>query len=135
MKPLRVFLDANILFSASLGRGVVHTLTEALRLRHEAVTAQLAVGEAKRNFARKSPQALAGLDAALIQVVIVSEFGLPHGLDLPVNDGHLLGIAIAHGCTHFLSGDKRHFGSLCGKNIQGVTILNPTMLLAHPALL
>ena len=135
MKPLRVFLDANILFSASLGRGTVPTLTEALRLRHEAVTAQLAVDEAQRNLTRKSPSALAGLEAALAQVVIVSDYGLPHGLDLPVNDSHLLGIAIAHSCTHFLSGDKRHFGSLYGKNIQGVMILSPSMLLAHPALL
>jgi hypothetical protein len=135
MKPLRVFLDANILFSASLGRGVVHTLTEALRLRHEAVTTQLAVDEAKRNLAHKSPPALTGLESALTGVLIVSDFSLPHGLDLPVNDGHLLGVAIAQGCTHFLSGDKRHFGSLCGKNIKGVIVLNPTMLLAHPALL
>ncbi|HTB62016.1 MAG TPA: hypothetical protein VK737_00395 [Opitutales bacterium] len=135
MKPLRVFLDANILFSASLGRGVVPTLTEALRLRHQTFTAQLAVEEAKRNLARKSPKALAGLDAALVQVVIVSEFGLPHGLDLPANDGQLLGIAIAQGCTHFLSGDKRHFGAHYGKNIQGVIVLSPTMLFAHPDLL
>jgi uncharacterized protein len=134
MKPLRVFLDANILFSASSGRGVVHTLTEALRLRHETFTAQLAVDEAKRNLARKSPRALPGLDAALAQVLIVPERDFPVGLGLPANDSHLLGAAIAHGCTHFLSGDKRHFGPLYGQTIQGVTILSPAMLLVHPNL-
>jgi len=134
MKSLRVFLDANILFSASLPRGTVVTLAEALRLRHEAVTAQLAIDEARRNLARKQPQALSRLDAALIRVLIVSESDFIHGLALPTNDGVLLGTAIATDCTHFLSGDKRHFGPLYGQTIQGVTILSPAMLLMHPDL-
>lgn len=135
MKQLRVFFDANILFSASLGRGTVFTLTETVRELHEAVTAQLAVDEARRNLEHKLPKSAHGLTITLAHIQILPELDFPHGLDLPNNDGRLLGTAIAHHCTHFLTGDKRHFGSFYGTKVAHITIVSPTMLAASPDLL
>ena len=37
----------------------------------------------------------------------------------------ILSTAVEAGCTHFLTGDKRHFGKLCGRTVGGVLILTP----------
>ena len=54
---------------------------------------------------------------------------LPDGIDLPDKDAPLLTAAIESGCSHFLTGDKRHFGELYGREVAGVLVLTPAQYL------
>jgi len=128
MQTWRVFLDANILFSASLRRGMIATLVDALRLRHQVVTSGLAAAEARRNLSRKQPQALLTLDVVLTGLPLVPEPDHVHDLNLPSADSQVLSSAIAAACTHFLTGDKKHFGQYFGQKINGVLIIQPSAL-------
>ena len=86
------------------------TLVDALRLRHEVVTSGLAAAEARRNLSHKQPQSLPALDDILDGLPLVPEHDHAHDLNLPSADGQVLSSAIAAECTHFLTGDKKHFG-------------------------
>ncbi|HEY7787162.1 MAG TPA: DNA-binding protein, partial [Casimicrobiaceae bacterium] len=60
---MRVFLDANILFSAAKTAGAVRELLRLLRNDgHECCVDDYVVFEARRNLIAKGPQALAALD-------------------------------------------------------------------------
>jgi hypothetical protein len=60
---VRVFLDANILFSASNPKWLTGLLLEVLAGHGELVTSEFAIGEARRNVAGFSPDLLDGLEA------------------------------------------------------------------------
>ena len=60
---MRVFLDANILFSASNPKWLTRLLLEVLAGHGELVTSEFAIGEARRNVAGFSPDLLDGLEA------------------------------------------------------------------------
>ncbi len=135
MQTWRVFLDANILFSASLRRGMMATLVDALRLRHEVVTSELAVVEARRNLLRKQPRAVLALDDSLAGMRLVADRDHALDLHLPSADSLVLSSAIAAECTHFLTGDKKHFGPFFGQKIHGVLIFQPSALVLEKDLL
>ena len=60
---MRVFLDANVLFSAAASSGNVRVLIGLLLAReHECWVDAYVVNEARRNLARKQPASLAALD-------------------------------------------------------------------------
>lgn len=128
----RVFLDANVLFSAAytLGSRLV-VLWELAGV--ELVTSALAVEEARRNLQLQSPagiDTLANLAASLDLVAGAPKEALPEGVSLPAKDEPILAAAIACGATHLLTGDKRHFGDLFGQRIAGVLIQTPSQYLA-----
>jgi predicted nucleic acid-binding protein len=110
---VRVFLDANILFSAAAtpdGRAAL--LIEHARASDVAfLTCDLAVTEARRNLQAKSPARVGRLDVLLKRVeavptVTVGACPIP----LPAKDAPILLSAISAGATHFLTGDIRDFG-------------------------
>ena len=130
---MRIFLDANILFSAARADGAVRqllALTEAAR--HELWADTYVVEEARRNLAAKSPGGLAVLDAMTARITIVGCHAgaslLPDLISLPEKDRPVLESAIYHQCNILVTGDRTHFGPLFGKSIQGVSILSPAML-------
>ncbi len=43
---------------------------------------------------------------------------------LPEKDKPILAAAIAAGCAYLLTGDKRDFGHLYGKAVEGVTVID-----------
>ncbi len=49
-------------------------------------------------------------------------FGLPVSLD--EKERPLLCAAIRAGCTHFATGDRRHFGHLFGKAVERVQVMD-----------
>ena len=55
----------------------------------------------------------------------------PTGIILPEKDWPILLSAIRAKATHLLTGDRRHFGTLYGQTIGGVTVLRPADFLAH----
>ena len=130
---IRVFLDANVLFSAAwrFGSGLTRLWEqETLHL----LTSPYAATEAERNLSRKRPDALERLDALLRRVEITAALGvLDAGHGLPPKDEPILAAAIASHCAVLLTGDIADFGHIIGQTVQGVRILTVSMLLAEIA--
>lgn len=123
----RVFLDANVLFSAAYMEST--SLLQLWKLDGVVLlTSEYAVEEARRNLASHRPAGVRRLTRLLKPLVIVSE-GASHfeGIDeFPAKDRPIIGAAIAACATHLLTGDKRHFGKLFGKKKHGILVLAPS---------
>lgn len=123
----RIFLDANVLFSAAYlensGLGRLWRLEDA-----ELLSSAYAVEEARRNLALDRPPALARLERLTPKLALVNPPGnlkLPARVRLDSKDRLILLTAI-HGKADFLlTGDGRHFGHLYGKRVEGVMVLRP----------
>ena len=130
---MRVFLDANVLFSAAKSDGAIRELLEILvSSGHRLVADQYVLEEARRNLERKGAAALASLDE-LIGDVELAAFRPPARLPaaaraLPAKDAPVLAAAIRLRCEALVTGDRTHFGPLFGRSISGVTIYSPRML-------
>jgi uncharacterized protein len=125
----RVFLDANVLFSAAYrqGAGLLNLWKVA---DVELVTSGYAAEEARRNL--DTPDRRARLERLLAAVAIVAEAPstmLPTHVLLPNKDEPILRAAIATGATHLLTGDLRDFGRLLGRRIGGVLVQTPSEFL------
>jgi len=128
----RVFLDANVLFSAAStpdsGLRALWSLAGV-----ELVTSEFALEEARRNLLVHQPGSIAALDELSARMTITSALpgksALPGGLAVAEKDRPILAAAAAALCTHLLTGDTRHFGSLYGGKLQGVLIVTPAQYL------
>lgn len=112
--PERVFLDANVMFSAALGGESFGQLWVALRGGLISVcTSPQCLDEARRNVARKRPGAVERLELTLREVVTVAA---PLALvpwaegKLPEDDGWVLAGAVEAGAQVLLTGNTKHFG-------------------------
>jgi len=130
---MRIFLDANILFSAAKSSGAVRAFMAQLRTHgHTLVADAYVVGEARRNIEAKFPAAME--DFAVLMTTVEASTGvcgpLPEASapELPAKDRPVLAASIHHGCQILLSGDKTHFGPLYGQTIEGVEIHSPASL-------
>lgn len=130
---MRVFLDANVLFSAAKSEGAVR---EFLRLLldggHECWVDHYVVIEARRNLGAKDPEMLKVLETLLARLRICSvqapDSTLAEVVWLPQKDRPVLAAAIRLRCDALLTGDRRHFGAAYGKVFGGVTIHSPRTL-------
>ena len=126
----RVFLDANVLFSAAYR--VDTPLRTLFTLPHvRLVTSAYALEEAKRNL--PSGPHTAELER-LCQAVDVVSVLPPQGAlsilaKLPENGRPILWAAISLRATHLLSGDFKAFGRFYGHTIEGVAIMPPAAYL------
>jgi predicted nucleic acid-binding protein len=125
---MRVFLDANELFSASLfARGNAPLLVEIGRAGGcRLLTSPMTLQEAGRNPARKAPQALElfkHVQAVIELVLDASADLLLWAQGLPVKDAPILAAAVLARADLLVMGDRRHFGPLFGRTLQGVRIL------------
>lgn len=130
---MRVFLDANILFSAAKSDGAVRNLLRMLLERgHECCADTYVVAEASRNLIAKGTDAANDLDALLASVSVnTGQGGAVRGAEtewLPEKDRPVLAAAIRLGCDVLVTGDRTHFGAGYGKNFGGVTIHSPRSL-------
>lgn len=120
----RLFLDANVLFSAAYRPAA--GLLRLWKLPGVVLcSSRYALEEARANLSTESQRSrLAELAIALN--LFDSEGGeLPSGILLPAKDAPILLATIAARATHLITGDFRHFGPLFGKKVSGVTILPP----------
>jgi len=120
----RLFLDANILFSAAYRPDA--GLLQLWRIRHvELYSSRYALAEVEINLSdhvqRKRLKDLSGS----LRLVESQSPMLPRGIVLPQKDAPILIAAIEAHATHLLTGDVRHFGPYFGRKIGGVTILLP----------
>lgn len=129
----RVFLDANVLFSAAY-RSDSGLLVLWRRAGVAVLTSAYAVAEARRNLARDDQRRR--LDALVRRCQIVPTPAgavLPEGLVLPPGDALIFLAAMAARATHLLTGDRTHFGPYYGQTIAGVRILPPSAYLQASA--
>ena len=127
---MRIFLDANVLFSATKSDGVVRRLLDLLiEAGHECWADGFVAEEARRNLAAKFPDGLPVLETLLSRLhtgpIHTPDSALEDGLPLPEKDRPVLAAAIRHGCEALVTGDRAHFGRLYGKALHGVTIHSP----------
>ena len=113
---MRVFLDANILFSAAKTDGAVRAVVRLLLDRgHDCRVDAYRVAKARRNLVRKGPKAIEVLDALLghLQIAPALEGEVEsQALEwLPAKDRPVLAASIRLGCDALVTGDRRHFGS------------------------
>lgn len=130
---MRIFLDANILFSAAKSEAAIKALLERLLEQgHELCADGYVVEEARRNLAAKAPARLAALDVLLRRLHVAGAQSVGRAPDilapLPEKDRPVLAAAIHHRCAVLVTGDRAHFGILYGKSVQGVTIHSPRSL-------
>lgn len=121
---MRVFLDANVLFSASNAGSNIARLVDWLLAEATAVTSDLAREEARRNLTMKRVDWLPAFEQLMQEVEEVpsARFDLPVSLD--EKDRPLLCAAIRARCTHFATGDRRDFGHLFGKAVEQVQVVD-----------
>lgn len=127
----RVFLDANVLFSAA------YKTNSRLNLLWQFPNIQLlssdyAVKEVETNLRQIKPDAMKVL-AKLLQNVEKQRFdnlqSLPPSVYIAEKDAPILQGAITAKATHLLTGDFKHFKHLYGTIISGVKILPPAKYL------
>ena len=111
---IRLFLDANVLFTAAHnpeGKAALVVDLAGAKGPWELVTSGLAAAEARRNLGRKYPAALERLEEVLRGVRRVSP-PPPHECPVPLEekDRPILHAAIVAQATHLLTGDRKHFG-------------------------
>jgi predicted nucleic acid-binding protein len=123
----RIFLDANVLFSAAYlensGLARLWQLENA-----ELLSSAYALEEARRNLVLGRPTAVVRLERLTPKLILVNPPGdlkLPASVRLDAKDRPIL-LAAVHGKADFLlTGDSRHFGHLYGRRIEGVMVLRP----------
>lgn len=128
---VNIFLDANILFSASLPDGLLADFIGNLQQHAELLTSDYAKEEAERNIASKFPDRLTHFRrvAGRINCAPDTLFGLD--VRLPEKDRPILCSAISASADFLLTGDKRDFGHLFGKRVAGVRVVSVQMLLSE----
>ena len=121
---MRIFLDANVLFSASNSSSPIAQLISLIEERDEPVTSDLALEEARRNIKAKRPQ----WENAFVQLSKKVTTVPTRIMKLPValadKDAPILASAIWSQCDYFVTGDKKHFGHLYGQVIEGVEVVS-----------
>ena len=130
---MKVFLDANILFSAAITDGTVRRILGLLsQAGHQSCVNAYVVGEARRNIAVKSPEHVQALETLLAGMAYVELApGAPlreELLLLAEKDRPVLDAAARGRCDALLTGDRVHFGRWFGKTLAGVAIHSPRSL-------
>jgi uncharacterized protein len=120
----RLFLDANVLFSAAYK--VDSRIRGLWRLRDVALySSRYAFEEAWFNLEEETQRARLSALSEKVKLLQECERRRPLGVDLPEKDAPILLAAIEARADYLLTGDFRHFGPFLGKKIEGVTIILP----------
>jgi len=130
---VRIFLDANILFSAAKSDGAVRRLPELLMAEGHVLCADGYVAEeAQRNLAAKGPSGLPMLATLLDGLDLASAQADPESMAaaraLPEKDRPVLVAAARMRCEALVTSDRTHFGAFYGHSLGGVAIHSPRSL-------
>lgn len=131
-RRLRIFLDANILFSAAKNDGPIWALiSRLLDGGHECWVDGYVIDEARRNITAKAAAQVPSLDALLSRMRLASHSPATTGAaikGLPEKDRPVLAAAAALSCEILVTGDRTHFGKHYGQLLHGVRIHSPRSL-------
>jgi uncharacterized protein len=126
----RLFLDANVLFSAAYRPDA--GLLKLWKLKNVTLcSSRYALEEARINLPEEIQQRRLAKLSRRIQIFEIALAGLPAGISLPAKDQPILLASIAARATHLITGDVRHFGPYFGKTIAGILVQAPGEYLAH----
>jgi uncharacterized protein len=122
----RLFLDANVLFSAAYREDA--GVAAIWSLEHVALaTSAYAAEEAERNLSTRDQRNR--LQQMLRSVQVVQAGTVPEsvrqGIELPDKDWPIIAGALAADSTHLITGDLQHFGRYFHKRIAGILVLPP----------
>ena len=129
---MRVFPDANVLFSAAHREAgslrILFRLAEAGAC--ELVSSPYAIDEARRNIARKHPLRSVDLESLVARLVVCIEPSATNvswaaAQPLPAKDAPILAAAVQAEADILATGDKTDFGHLFGRTLRGTEILAP----------
>lgn len=133
---MRVFLDANVLFSvAHASASPLHSFFRLAEAEVcELLASPYAIDEARRNIARKYPGKAADLDGLIAQITICPEADAEAtrwagSTGLPDKDAPILAAAARARADILVTGDRADFGSHYGRRLRGVEVLPPRMAL------
>jgi predicted nucleic acid-binding protein len=134
---MKLFLDANVIFTAAYSAQGLSRAMFRLAATGKCVlcTSAFAHEEAVRNIQKKASGKLADLTILMQQVDILPE---PHPhwviraarLPLAAKDAPVLAAALQGKVDIFVTGDRRDFGHLFGRVLEGVKIFTPADALA-----
>ena len=120
----RLFLDANVLFSAAYRANA--GLLELWTLKNVVLcSSRYAQEEASINLEQDIQKRRLQKLARAIEFFDPIPRGLPRDVILPDKDVPILQAAIAARATHLITGDLHHFGRYFGKSIEGMLVLPP----------
>jgi|SRR5271169_1102252 uncharacterized protein len=120
----RLFLDANVLFSAAYRPDA--GLLSLWKLKTVALcSSRYAVEEARINLDDDEQRGRLTTLIQHLQLFDAASQDLPSGVSLPEKDVPILLAAIEARATHLLTGDVRHFGTHFGRRIAGILIVLP----------
>lgn len=125
---MKVLLDANILFSASLPNAHRLALIELLHYQGECIYNTYVFDEAKRNLENKFPNQVRSLDNLVKRMTKVPDCIGLSDISIREKDEPVISSAIKAKATHLLTDDKQDFGVFFGQTIKGVKIVSPTMI-------
>ena len=135
---MKLFLDANILFTAAYSpTGISRKIFSLAEAGHCSLsTSAFALDEARRNLASKAPNHIPELDSLARLLVIVPEpkpdmVLWARQLSLPAKDAPIMAAAVQSGATVLVTGDRRDFGHLFGQTHNGVAVLSPRETLEY----
>ena len=129
---MRIFLDANVLFSAAHRTG--SPLRAFFRLAEAGVcelfASRFVLDEARRNIAREHPAKTAELEQLIARIAICREAGAEEvrwarSTGLPDKDAPILAAAVHAKADIPVTGDRTHFGSLYKRILRGLEVLPP----------
>lgn len=136
---MRIFLDANVLFSAAKSEGAISELLKLLKdWGHELIADLYVVEEAHRNLAIRYPESLGRFGTIIEGIIVCSDASdervIVETVELVEKDRPVLAGAICSRCSVLVTGDSTHFGHLYDTVIQGVRVLSPrgSFALLHP---
>jgi uncharacterized protein len=120
----RLFLDANVLFSAAYRSAT--GLLRLWKLRDVTLcSSRYALEEARINLTEAHQRRRLNRLSEKVQLFEAVPRESPRGISLPEKDVPIILAAIEARCTHLLTGDVRHFGPYFGRKIEGVAIVVP----------
>ena len=130
---MRLFLDANILFSAAISpKGRCQSFWDFAEQGYcNLLTSPHALLETERNLLAKYPNQLDYFNANLRPfLTVVKEASATRikwaiVLGLPLKDAPILATAVESQADFLVTGDRQHFAFLYGKTIEGIVIVDP----------
>jgi uncharacterized protein len=120
----RLFLDANVLFSAAYRANA--GLLQFWKLKNVALcSSHYALEEARINLEQDIQKRRLEKLAGAIEFFDAIPRGLPREVILSDKDEPILLAALAARSTYLITGDVHHFGQYFGKSIEGMLVLPP----------
>jgi predicted nucleic acid-binding protein len=136
---MRLFLDANIIFSAAISpKGRCQAFFDFSKEKFcSLLTSPHALTETKRNLLTKYPAQIERFNTQLFSQLIIVQEAPPAKIDwavslgLPLKDAPILATAVDSGANLLVTGDKQHFSFLYGRIIEGMEITDPATAIAR----